>query len=129
MRSSAPASGSQFSIDFAAERARREEGMAAALDHANQKVEEWGDRAMCFLTTYAKANEFLFAETVTTAAKAWRFEAPPTDRAWGGVYQRAVRAGVIERTDKTMRRANGSLAMVYRSLVFRNSETMERVPA
>ncbi len=66
----------QFAIDFTAERRRRDEGIQTALDHANQTVEDWADLAFLFLSNYARANEFVFGEDVTTAAKNWRMSAP-----------------------------------------------------
>lgn len=92
--------------------------MQTALDHANDVVRDWGDLAFLFLSNYARAQEKVFGEDVTAAAKKWNLAAPPTDRAWGAIYRRAMNANIIAKTDETRLRANGSLAMVYKSLVF-----------
>jgi hypothetical protein len=65
----------------------------------------------------------VFAEDVTEAAEAWGLIAPHDSRAWGAIYTRALRADVIAK-DKTLlprERKNGSLAAVYRSLIFKGA--------
>lgn len=109
----------QMAMDFTAERARRREGMQLAEDKANRQIEDWSDLAYSFLTGYCRSNEFVFAQDVTIAAEAWGMIAPSNARAWGGVYVRAQHAGIIQKTTITRARMNASLAMVYRSLIFR----------
>lgn len=108
----------QMAIDFT-ERAARKEGMKAALEHADKVFDAWSDLAFQFLCNYARANATVFAEDVTTASETWNLPQPPTTRAWGGLYTRAQKAKIIEATENTRKRKNGSLAVVYRSLLFK----------
>lgn len=111
----------QAELDFTSIPPERREGMQAALDHAEKEAPDWGDLAFQFLSNYARANPQVFAEDVTKAAEAWNLVQPPTTRAWGGVYVRAQHAQIIEATKETRRRANGSLATVYRSLLYKSA--------
>lgn len=111
----------QMDMNFSTERAARREGMKRAEDRANREIADWSDLALQFLTNYSRANEMIFAEDVTKAAEVWGMIAPENPRAWGGVYVRAQHAGVIEKTSMTRARANGSLAVIYRSCIFKRA--------
>lgn len=109
----------QLALSFSPLPSARVDGMRRAEERANREIAEWSDLAMVFLTNYARTNEFVFAEDVTRAADKWGMIAPPDSRAWGTIYTQAIREKIIAKTTETRRRANGSLAMVYRSLVYR----------
>jgi hypothetical protein len=108
----------QLSIDFA-ERAIRQQGMQAALAHAERACEDWADLAYQFLLNSCRTRELIFAEDITAAAEAWGLPQPPTTRAWGGIYVRAQHERIIEATSEYRKRKNGSPAVVYRSLIWK----------
>lgn len=90
----------QVPIDFerAAEeaRARRDEGMQRAADHANAVESEWTGQALGHLIAFATEvrRPFLIEE-----ARAWAESHgcpnPPTPKAWGPVTKNAERKGRI----------------------------------
>ncbi len=88
---------SQMPIDFAAAVAARDAGMAQALDHANRVVEGWGDLAYLFLEKYAKEQRRFTSYDVRMAAKSWGLIMPITDKAFGPVFLRAAKQGIIRR--------------------------------
>lgn len=89
--------------------------MLAAADHANDVVEGWSDLAFVFLRRFAALRVGIFtAEDVTRASVEYDLIQPPTTRAWGSVYLRAMKEGIIEHVDNEGRRANGSPCARYR---------------
>lgn len=85
-------------LDFEAARRKRDEGIQRAIDHAEVVTPRWGDTAWSFLVDYARANVSFTAEDARQAAERSGAVPPPPDkRAWGGVFQRASRAGLIQR--------------------------------
>lgn len=108
----------QATFNFSVIPPSRRVGIALAEERANREIVDWSDLAAAFLRKYCRENESVFGEDVTKAAEAWGLISPSNPRAWGASYIRAQREGIIEKTDRTRRRENGSLAMVYRSLVF-----------
>lgn len=84
----------QLTIDFA--RARRDDGITRAIDHAEAARQGWKKRAhgylLEFLTTRRLGDTFL-AEDVRQFAAG--LDAPPDGRAWGWVFQDASRRGFI----------------------------------
>ena len=84
---------------FASARAARDAGMARALDHAEAVEPRWGDVAYQALTTFVRwytapgpFTSFEFREWARP-----RLSAPPTDKAFGPVFVRAARAGIIRK--------------------------------
>ena len=89
---------SQSVLDFEAARRRRDEGIQRAVDNANIKIPRWADTAFSFLVDHSRANASFTAEDVRIEAeKADAVPPPPDKSAWGGVFQRASRAGLITR--------------------------------
>ncbi len=93
---------SQLAIDFSAPidraRAGRDSGMQRAQEHAEDVAPGWADRAFAALCAYAKlAGRFTSYEFRMTAYSQG-LDAPPTDKAFGPVFLRAVKAGVIQKT-------------------------------
>lgn len=81
---------------------KRDIGMARATDRANREHEEWTDVAMFYLVVFSSfvnffsgKNQFL-AEDVIEFCKKNLFEAPDS-RAWGSVFRRAAKEGVIRK--------------------------------
>jgi len=97
----------------------RDVGMMRAQIGAENAAPGWGERAYEFLYNVARWNETFSPEAVTDAYNEW-LEAPSNPKAWGPVYLRAVRAGIIERSTETYRRryGHGSLGVLWRSKVF-----------
>lgn len=80
-------------LDLFGARKRRDAGIQSAAEHAGHA---WNVLAYQFLEGFATAADrpFLIENVVTAAAEAGIPE-PPDRRAWGGVVQRAHRAGKI----------------------------------
>lgn len=88
---------SQVAIDFDVARAARDAGMAQSLAHAERVNDGWGDIALAWLTNYARVHrEFAGYQFIAFLRDAGR-TMPPDDRAFGAVFKRAAKAGVIER--------------------------------
>lgn len=89
----------------------RDLGIARAEGAANRQVPGWSELAFRFLRRFAMTAQEFTGEDVTEAFNKTDFTKPKDDRAWGGVYQRAVREGVMEKhPTKTRPRARGHCA-------------------
>lgn len=86
----------QLTMDFQAAREARDEGIRTAVEHAESVTPRWADKAFDLLCQHARANAEFTSEDVRFAAKD-SITAPPDGRAWGGIFQRAARAGIIAR--------------------------------
>lgn len=73
--------------------AARDAGIARAVGHADRVNGNWSERAFGALRRLATTNEFFTAEVIRRLAV--EIEPPPDARAWGGVFQRAARAGLV----------------------------------
>jgi len=100
----------QLTISDAIEAGQR--GMAQAEDGAGHGFAEQADR---FVANFARFAELPFSsEEVTDLAAACGLSTWDA-RAWGGVFQRAARAGVIKRSGEMYRRryGNGSIGVKW----------------
>ena len=91
------------------------------MDRAEREIPKWGELALAFLKRYAERNAEFPGFFVTMAAETDpNFPAPAEDRAWGGVWKRAARMGIVKDTSRTMRhpRRHGVKATVWRSMVY-----------
>lgn len=86
----------QLNIEYA--KKARDRGIERAENHANQVHESWSDKA------YALLKEFIRIQPKTSfLAEDFRMSvtdllpAPPHNRAYGGIFMRAAKAGLIER--------------------------------
>lgn len=72
------------------------EGMERAADHAERDLPGWGERAYYYLRLYVASHTEPF---VAPELRAWAhrqgLEQPPSAYAWGSVFHRARRAGLI----------------------------------
>lgn len=102
-------------FDYAERQARA--GMKRAAENAPAG---WPALAYAFLVRFAREHETFISEDVSAASKRAGLVQPPTDRAWGSIYRRAAKAGVI-RQDGTGRssRRHASICPRWRSLVFK----------
>lgn len=112
----------QISLELA--RARGAEGMQAAAAGAEAKAPGITDAMFTFLVRYAqraRAADRFTAEDVTDAyAIDTNLVQPKDQRAWGSVFTRAVRQGVIAIADNkgVRRKGHGSRGSFrYRSIV------------
>ncbi len=83
----------------------REQGMRAALDHAEDVNAGWKEAAYMFVLTFP-ATEFK-NEDVRVYAYNNGLPHPPDERSWGGVIRRAMHAGIIEKIGMTTAEAPG----------------------
>lgn len=87
--------------------------MSLCLEKAGK---EWADSAYAYLVewvrTVAKTGVPFSAEDLTDAATRKGIRAHDA-RAWGGVFQRAARRGVIRRSSATFARRNGHGAPIF----------------
>jgi hypothetical protein len=100
-------------------RRQAEIGMALAEDNANRTTAMWSERAYEFLVTFARTHETFISEDVSFLSKEEGFPQPRTDRAWGSVYRRAIKARIIvqDGTGRSTRR-HASLCPRWHSCFF-----------
>jgi hypothetical protein len=111
-------------IDAIEARKQADAGMKRAADHANETHSGWTDEAYSFLLSFARAHEFFISEDVSGAAKRSPLASPPTDRAWGGVYRRAAKAGIIVKDGTGIsNRRHGSVCPRWRSKIHQGNRS------
>lgn len=76
----------------------RDLGIQQSIDNANTKIENWSEIAYNFLLDYVKNHPEFMIEDLRNASIG-SVPVPPSNRAWGGVAVKAVKAGIIERKD------------------------------
>lgn len=97
------------------------DGMKAAIDHADTVTRDWSGRAyaivqeylMCFGRTPFKA------EDVRLYAELMDLPPPPHNRAWGSVFNRAKKIGII-RSIGTVKVRNPKAHSCYATLWVKN---------
>jgi len=110
----------QATIDFAQARADRDAGMASALQHAESDCIDWPDKAYAFLADFARYQSHFCGYEVTAASHACpTFPQPVNERAWGGIYTRAQREGLMVKDGCGVHpKRHASICTRYRSMVF-----------
>lgn len=99
----------QSALDFDA-RAQRDAGIRKAVEHAEDVTPGWSDRAYhvmrCFVDgqNLTGAGEFT-GEDLRAYADRLGLPQPPHLRAWGAIFQRAAKSGLIVKTGFTTARA------------------------
>ncbi len=97
----------------------RDAGMSRAIQHAERIDDEWPDIAMGFLIRYARTHDLFISEEATAEAERLGYGSPADDRAWGGVFKRAARDGIIARAGFGIsKRRHLSPTPLWRSMVF-----------
>lgn len=98
--------------------AARNAGMSIAADNADAHHIGWTDRAFEFLKSYARTHSSFISEDVSDAAILAGEPQPPTLRAWGSVYRRAIKDDVIiQNGSGRSRRRNASICPRWRSCI------------
>jgi hypothetical protein len=89
----------QLPMDFEAARRARDAGMKRAADHADRVNDGWTQTAYANIVMLCRAHKLdapILAEDIRELAYAQGLPRPPRDgRAWGSVFSRARRAGII----------------------------------
>lgn len=118
----------QAAIDFAPApatlanaRAQRDAGIARTRKATDRRNPTWADVAYQYLERYARHHQLFTPEAVTDEAESWGLTAPSDKRAWGFIYLKAQRAGIIERSTEIYQRrfGHGSVGVKWRSKIFR----------
>lgn len=117
----------QLELDYAL--AQAEDGMRRALDHAERDYPKqgaeyptWGEAALAWLRAYAERHEEFPGWFVTSeSSRDPKFPDPINPKAWGMIWRRAQRLGIVVHSGKTTPRPtrHGCPAVVWRSLVYR----------
>lgn len=91
----------QLAIDFDSARSARDTGMQQAAMHAEIVSEGWSHRAFSALILFAMMQQGGFTSYDFRMAVKETLDAPPTDKAFGPVFSRAAKAGIIRKTGYT----------------------------
>ena len=105
-----------------AARAARDQGMALALDKAEREHEGWSSIALNFLRKYAAENAEFPGYFVTMASGLDpEFPQPGNEKAWGSVWRKAAKLGIVRDSGKTMPhpKRHACKAIVWKSLLYR----------
>lgn len=73
----------------------RDNGIEAAISHANRKVELWGEKAYSHFLNYLKTVSEFKTEDAREYAQNQGLEEPPSKRAWGAVVVRLAKENRI----------------------------------
>lgn len=94
---------------------RRDTGIARAAARADRECPKWTDTAFEVLTIYCglfgPGHEFHCESLRERAVTHGVLPDPPDGRAWGSVFRRAARAGLIEKTDRCARAKSSNLGL------------------
>ena len=74
----------------------RDIGISQSMENADKQCNHWTYHAYQFLLNYIKSNKEFLAEDVRIASEGI-VEEPPSKRAWGGIFVKAVKSGLIKR--------------------------------
>jgi len=101
-------------------RTLRDQGMSRALNHVEEVIPKWGDLALAYLHKFARDHEYFTGEDVTEESLTWGLVQPETLKAWGPVFVRAAKLGMIERRGTGIsRRRHASICPRWQSKVLR----------
>lgn len=89
----------QLELNIPEARQQRDAGMRQAESHANQVDPGWSDKAFNKLKEFLQifTEPFQAEEVRSFAAVDDEFPQPPHERAWGGIFKKAVCAGLIKK--------------------------------
>lgn len=97
---------------------RAQEEMARAARHAEAEHKGWADEAYSFLLSFAREHHFFISEDVSDASHG-RLRQPNTKKAWGQLYRRAAKDGIIvqDGTGRSRLR-HASICVRWRSMIY-----------
>lgn len=110
----------QLAITFPAARARRDDGIARAVDHAETVKVGWQREAFERFRRYAERHEVFLTEDVLEANP--DFTVPPQcdKRAWGAVARAAAKQGIVAKEGYApAKTSNLSPKPLWRSRLFK----------
>jgi hypothetical protein len=84
-------------FELAESKAQRDAGMKLAADHAEEVSPGWSEAAYQWLRRYANLHSRFISEHCTSWAAEQGFSSPADPRAWGAVFKRASKEGIIVR--------------------------------
>lgn len=90
----------QVNFPFVTGQDLRDAGMHTAISNADEQVPDWSTEAMRALQMYLLAypnDEFMAEDVRNYAYDTLAVPYPPHCRAWGSIFQRAAREGLIRR--------------------------------
>ena len=90
----------QTNLPFVTGRDLRDAGMHSAISNAERERPDWPEEAMRALQMYLHAHpdkEFMAEDVRNYAYDTLAVPYPPHCRAWGSIFQRAAREGLIRR--------------------------------
>lgn len=99
----------------------RDAGIASSFAHANRVSPEWCEEAYQRIVLHAQRNAYLTCIPITA-----EFPSPTTNKAWGALFVKAQREGVIEKCGYVENPGrHQSPTPMYRSLVYLSAERAE----
>lgn len=81
-------------------RQERDQKMQQALDHAEAETRAWGELALAYLRWYAERHD-RFPGWFVTQTAGLSVPTPPTPKAWGAIFTKAARDGLIRKDGYT----------------------------
>lgn len=87
----------QATFDFSAGARLRDEGIARAVEHADDETPSWSEVAYGYVVLFARRRVEFQCEDVRAEAESRGFAKPPDGRASGAAILRASKAGIIRR--------------------------------
>jgi hypothetical protein len=94
-------------------------GMARAVAAADRRIPLWSEEAFAFLRNFASTHPSFISEDVSDAHEGAGFPQPGNLRAWGAIYRRAVKAGLIRQDGiGRSRRRHNSICPKWKSLIY-----------
>lgn len=113
--------GPEAILNVAEGKVLRDAGIKQAIDHADEVISDWQDRAYSFLLNFlANHNGTFMCEDVRVYSEEMGLPEPPSNRAWGHVMVRGKANNLIESwgtkkvKNKKAHRANANLWMQKR---------------
>lgn len=108
--------------DLRAARGLADEGIAAAVDHADDEVPGWSDIAYEFAKFYCRKHEFIVFEAIAKEAYERKLvPRPPSEQAWGAIARTCQKNEIIVKESTAVKRdpkSHASLTYLWKSLIY-----------
>lgn len=108
-------------MNIAAAKEARDTGMALSSGRAERTFPGWKDMAFAYVELYARTHESFFPFELVADFERDGYMLPPDDRAFGHVFMRAAKEGLIVRNSNIAKhpRRHAVAVLGWSSLVFR----------